>query len=256
MLKFYIKTDFAKINEDDSDIQPEFIFKPFINEPPIIVDKDANNDNNWSSNINSSNEFKIYGKSIILGEIKNTVPDKILNIENGEIINPKECKRALYIVLYKLINKIDYYLNFVKYEILDKKEDIEKYKIQLFLIYNNKPISQMNTYIKTCLDNLIKNGQIHNKFIFQIVYSSPSINSLNINKLSSDIKSVKEKIKALENNENQEIHNLNTKIKELENNKNKEIQNLNLKLEELYKEINSLKENKKLEKNVKEDQKK
>ena len=149
MFKFYIETDFAKINEDDSDIQPEFIFKPFINEPPIIVDKDSNNDNNWTSNIKSSNEFKIYGKSIILGEIKNTLDDKILNIENGEIINPKKCKEALYVVLYKFINKIDYYLNFVKYEILDKKEDIEKYKIQLFLIYNNKPSRKMNAYIKT-----------------------------------------------------------------------------------------------------------
>ena len=233
LFKFFIETDFAKINKDDSDIQPDFTFKPFINEPPIIVDKDANNDNNWSSNINSSNEFKIYGKSIILGEIKSTVPDKILNIENGETINPKECKRALYIVLYKLINKIDYYLNFVKYEILDKKEDIEKYKIQLFLIYNNKPISQMNTYIKTCLDNLIKNGHIHNKFIFQIVYSSPSISSLNINKLSNDIKSVKEKINNLE----------------------KENQNLNAKLLALYKEINALKENRKLEKDEKNEQK-
>ena len=94
MLKFYIETDFSKINKADSDIQPEFIFKPFINEPPIIVDKDANNDNKWTSNINSSNEFKIYGKSIILGEVKNTVPDKIFNIENEEKFNPKECKRT------------------------------------------------------------------------------------------------------------------------------------------------------------------
>ena len=204
----------------------KFIFKPFINEPPIIVDKDSNNDNNWTSNIKSSNEFKIYGKSIILGEIKNTLDDKILNIENGEIINPKKCKEALYVVLYKFINKIDYYLNFVKYEILDKKEDIEKYKIQLFLIYNNKPSRKMNAYIKTCLDNLIKNGYIHNKFIFQIIYSPPSISSFNINKLSSDIKSVKEKI------------NIETKIF-------KEIQNLNAKLLSLQKEINSLKENRK-----------
>ena len=84
----------------------------------------------------------------------------------------------------------------------------------------------MNAYIKTCLDNLIKNGYIHNKFIFQIIYSPPSISSFNINKLSSDIKSVKEKI------------NIETKIF-------KEIQNLNAKLLSLQKEINSLKENRK-----------
>ena len=95
----------------------------------------------------------------------------------------------------------------------------------------------MNTYIKTCLDNLIKNGHIHNKFIFQIVYSSPSISSFNKNKLSSDIQNVKEKINAVENE------------------KNKEIQNINAKILELQKEINSLKENRKLVKNGKEEQK-
>lgn len=212
----YIETDFAKINMNDSDIQPEFIFKPFINEPPILVYEDTNNVNKWTSQIKSSNEFKIYNNSIILGEVKNTVPDKILNIENEKKIDPKNIQRALYFVLYKLIKKIDYYLNFVKYEVLDNSEDIKKFKIQLFLIYNNKPISEMNVYIKQCLDNLIKNGYIHNNFIFQIVYSSPSISSLNINNLSKEMKTVKRKIHEIENGKNKEIEELKTKIEKLE----------------------------------------
>ena len=97
----------------------------------------------------------------------------------------------------------------------------------------------MNTYIKICLDNLIKNGYIHKKFIFQIVYSSPSISSVNINKLSSDIQTVNQKINALENEINDEAKNFNA----------------NAKLEELQKEINSSKENKKMEKDVKDEQK-
>ena len=256
LFKLYIETDFAKINKNDFDIQPEFVFKPFINEPPIIVDKDPNNNNNWTSKINPSNEFKAHGKSIILGEvIKNALPYQILNIENEQKIKSKKIKKELYVVLYKLIKKIDYYVDFVKYEILENIKDIEKYKIQLFLIYDNKPISQMNTYIKTCLDNLIKNGYIHKKFIFQIVYSSSSISTFNINKLWENIQSVTKKINALENEINNDTKNFNTKIEEFENKKNKEIQNLNEKLQELQKEINPLKDKRKLEKDVKDEQK-
>ena len=97
-------------------------------------------------------------------------------------------------IIIKLIKKIDYYLNYVKYEILDDSEKINNYKVQLFLIYNNKPISKMNTFIKSCLDNFISYNYIKNEFIFQIIYSSPSISSLNINNLSEEIKANNSKI--------------------------------------------------------------
>ena len=122
------------------------------------------------------------------------------------------------------MKKIDYYLDFVKYEILDDSEKIKNYKFQLFLIYNNKPISEMNTFIKSCFDNFIKYKYIKNEFIFQIIYSVHSIGTFNINNLSKEIKAVKES--------NQEILN---SIKIMD----KEIKNLKLKLENLKKKSES-----------------
>ena len=196
MFYSFIETDFARINMNNIDIQPEFIFKPFINEPPIHVVRDKNGE--FICKINENNEFKIHANTIILGEAKHSVPEKVLNIEQEEAIDVKNIQRTLFFVLYKLIKKIDYYLDFVKYEILDDSENIKNYKLQLFLIYNNKPISEMNTFIKTCFDNFIKYKYIKNEFIFQIIYSAPSISSFSINKLSKEIKDVKLKLANME----------------------------------------------------------
>ena len=227
----FIETDLARINKNNIDIQPEFIFKPFINEPPIHVYRDKKG--KFICEVNKSNELKIHASSIILGEVKNSVPEKVLNIKKDEEIDVKNIQRSLYFVLYKLIKKIDYYLNFVKYEILDNSEKIKNYKFQLFLVYNNKPISKMNTFIKSCLENLISNGYINNEFIFQIIYSSPSVSSLNINNLSKEIKAINSKIFILEDNIGK---------------KDKQIQNLQSEMDILKKKIKSLESERKLEK--------
>ena len=227
----FIETDLARINKNNIDIQPEFIFKPFINEPPIHVYRDKYG--KFICEVNKSNELKIHASSIILGEVKNSVPEKVLNIKKDEEIDVKNIQRSLYFVLYKLIKKIDYYLNFVKYEILDNSEKIKNYKFQLFLVYNNKPISKMNTFIKSCLENLISNGYINNEFIFQIIYSSPSVSSLNINNLSKEIKAINSKIFILEDNIGK---------------KDKQIQNLQSEMDILKKKIKSLESERKLEK--------
>ena len=215
-----IETDLARINMNNFDIQPEFFFKPFINEPPIHVYKD--NNNKYICEINKNNEFKIHANTIILGEVKQSVPEKVLDIKKEEEIDPKNIQRTLFFVLFKLIKKIDYYLNYVKYEILDDSEKIKNYKFQLFLIYNNKPISKMNTFIKFCLDNFISYNYIKNEFIFQIIYSSSnSISNFNINNLSEEIKAVKK-------SNNSKILNL-----------TKEIRSLKSELENLKKKIDS-----------------
>ena len=233
IFKSFIETDFARINPGDVDIQPDFTFRPFLIEPNICVYQDEKNGNKWICKENKSKEFKIYGKSIILGEIKNSIPEKILNIKKDEIIDVKKVQRALYFVLYKLIKKIDYYSQLVKFEILKDSEDIKNYKFQLFLIYNNKPISQMNTFIISCLKNLINNGYIKNKFIFQIIYSSPSISSLNINNLSKEIKEVKDN--------NAKIKKEISKLKVSEAKKSEEIQRLDFEIQNLKNQMKLLK---------------
>ena len=227
----FIEVDFARINNSNYYIEPNFIYKPFINEPAIMVYK---KNNIWKSKIKYTNEFKIYPKSIVLGEIKNSVPEKITIINNDDIID-KNILRSLYFVLYNLIRKINYYIQYVKYEVLNDDNEIKNYQIQLFLIYNNKPINNMNFYIKECIDNLIKKNYINNDFIFQIVYSSPSINSLNLYNLTKDILSLKnsdeEKSKMI-NEQNEKISNQNDKINIL-----------NFELNEIKKKLESIEKN-------------
>ena len=100
----------------------------------------------------------------------------------------------------------------------------------------------MNYYIKKCIDNLIKKNYINNDFIFQIVYSSPSINSLNLYNLTKDILSLKnsdeEKSKMIK--EQQEmINEQNEKI----SNQNDKINILNFELNEIKKKLESFEKN-------------
>lgn len=206
----FIETDIARINRSNIDICPNFVYKPFIEECPIIVYQ--NEKNEWISEITKINQFKVNANSIVLIEIKNSIPEKITDIPDDTIINKKEVQRALYFVIYKLIKKIDFYLPYVKYELLDINENINNFQFQLFLIYNNKPIYNMNTYIDECLKNLIKAGKIKHKFIFQIIYLAPSISSLNIHKQCGELKEQKEKIKKLEDT----ISELRAEIKRLQ----------------------------------------
>ena len=107
----------------------------------------------------------------------------------------------------------------------------------------------MNFYIKECIDNLIKKNYINNDFIFQIVYSSPSINSLNLYNLTKDILSLKnsdeEKSKMIKeqqemiNEQNEKISNQNEKI----SNQNDKISNRNDKINILNFELNEIKKN-------------
>ena len=200
----FIETDIARINRSNIDICPNFVYKPFIEECPIIVYQ--NEKNEWISEIATINQFKVNANSIVLIEIKNSIPEKITDIPDDTIINKKEVQRALYFVIYKLIKKIDFYLPYVKYELLNNNENINNFLFQLFLIYNNKPIYNMNKYIDECLKNLIKAGRIKHNFSFQIIYLAPTIRSLKIHNLSNsiykqgvEIQEQKEKIKTLEN---------------------------------------------------------
>ena len=209
LFKAFIETDVARINPTNSDIEPNIFFKPYINECPFHIYENEET-KEWKCDIIEKNEFKVYKHSIILAEIKNFIPDKVLNIDDFTIINKIEVQKTLYFVLYKLIKKIDYYDKYVKYEYFTNSNEISKYNFQLFLICYNKPINQLNGYIKKCFDNLIKNNHIKHGFTFQIIYSVPAISCLNIFCLS-------EKIDVL----TYQINKLNNRINLLENEKNK-----------------------------------
>ena len=197
----FIETDLARINRDDFDLQPKIIFKPYINEFPIHIYY-KKEEKKWVCETIIQDEFKVYAHSIVLAEVKNSVPEKLLNIDDNDLLNKKDIQRSLYFVLYKLVKKIDYYYDFIKYEYLNNSQEIDKYVFQLFLVYDNKPISQMNNYIKTCFDNFIKKDFIKYNFIFQIIYSVPAISCMNMHKLNERINQLEKRISSLENKEN------------------------------------------------------
>ena len=241
----FIETDIARINRSNIDICPNFVYKPFIEECPIIVYQ--NEKNEWISEITKINQFKVNANSIVLIDINNSIPEKITDIPDDTIINKKEVQRALYFVIYKLIKKIDFYLPYVKYELLNNNENINNFKFQLFLSYNNKPTYNMNKYIDECLKNLIKAGRIKHNFSFQIIYLAPSISSLNIHNLSNSIDKqggeLKEQKKIIDE-QGGEIQEQKEKIKKLEDT----ISELRVEIKRLQTDFKSQKQNEKLSK--------
>ena len=131
----------------------------------------------------------------------------------------KNIQRSLYFVILKLIKKIDYYIDLIKNEFLNDSDQISSYQFQLFLIYNNKPILDINSSIKICIENLIRNNLITHEFFFQVIYAVPALSSLKITNLNEKIELANQEIEELKKNDkvNKEIiKSLHLKIVDLE----------------------------------------
>ena len=214
----FIETDIARLNKRDSDIKPKIFFKPYINNNSFYVYYQKQN-RQWNYRIITCEEFIIYKNSIVLCEIKHSIPEKILNIEENDLINKKDIQRALYFVILKLIKKIDFYIDLIKYEFLNDAEQITSYSIQLFLIYNNKPIYDINSSIQKCIQNLILHNLIKHNFYFQVVYAVPALSSLNIYNLNEKIEKANQQIELLQKKDelkNEQIIELKDQIKILQ----------------------------------------
>ena len=204
----FINIDVARINDSHSLIQPNIVFQPYIKEHSIHVYKKKQK-NEWICELMDKGEFKVFSHSIVLSEILNFIPDKVLNIDDNDLINKIDIEKSLYFVLYKFIKKLEYYYDYIKYEYLNDKEKINEYIFQLFLIFNNDNDryninnNKMNDYILICFDNLIKKNLIKYEFIFQIVYSISVIDDFNMYSLSNKIEKLKDKIEKLEKNLNE-----------------------------------------------------
>ena len=196
----------------------KYYIKPYINNNSFYVYYQKQN-RQWNYRIITCEEFIIYKNSIVLCEIKHSIPEKILNIEENDLINKKDIQRALYFVILKLIKKIDFYIDLIKYEFLNDAEQITSYSIQLFLIYNNKPIYDINSSIQKCIQNLILHNLIKHNFYFQVVYAVPALSSLNIYNLNEKIGKANQQIELLQKKDelkNEQIIELKDQIKILQ----------------------------------------
>ena len=194
----------------------------------------------------SDKALNIYSNSIVLAEAKLSAPDNHTHIKLDECIEKNKIQNYLYFVIYKLIRKIAYYKELFINEYLTEKNNFSSYKFQLFLVYNTQPYSNINEYVKKCLENLIKDKLIENEFIFQVLYLVPSMSRYNSKILGDIIKENEKEIQKLKDNDkikNKEIQELKDndkkKDKEIQELKEKEKNNSN-KIKDLEKMISDL----------------
>ena len=226
LFKVYIETDCARINLENENKYYDLSLKPFFEYIPIEIKKANNGD--WTIEEKGEDEKRIiiFGKSIILAETKISAPENKTHIKLDDMINKKNIQNYLYFVIYKLAKKITYYKELFINEYLKEGEDINSYKFQLFLVYDNKPFSNLNYYIKECLKNLINDKLIENEFIIQAIYAIPTISTYNSNYLEKIIDNNEKIIKQLQKSDIE---------------KKNEIKNLKIIIEANKKEIIDLK---------------
>ena len=269
LFKVYIETDCARINFEKENKYYDLSLKPFFEYLPIEIKK--TNNGAWTIEEKDEKEKRItiFGKSIILAETKISTPENKTHIILDDMINKKNIQNYLYFVIYKLAKKITYYRELFINEYLKEGEDINSYKFQLFLVYDNKPFTNLNDHIRECLKNLINDKLIENEFIIQAIYVIPTISTYNSNYLENIIDNNEKIIKELQKNDiakNFEIKNLKIiietnekeiiKLKKNDTAKNNEIKQLKDKVEELLNKIekidnrNNLKKNNNLNENL------
>ena len=94
IFNIFIETDIARINCGEFDLNPNIFYRPYINEFPIHVyfKKETNK---WIYEIINEEQFKVYAHSIVLAEIKTTVPNKVLDIKDDALVIKIDIQRAL-----------------------------------------------------------------------------------------------------------------------------------------------------------------
>ena len=221
----FLETDGAYINKKDKKIWPVLNrdFRPYFNHNTFFVKED--NKNSYRVEF-LQEELSIHEKSIIIIESKLSIPKEIKDFSFTKEYSRNDLDRTLLFTLNKLIKKISFYSEYVKYEKLGESEKIDNYTFQLFLIYNNIPINDLETKIKESLDILIKEKFIKKTFILNILYLIPNLGSYNINSIKNELTDLKDKYNNLEN-----------KYNDLKSS-NKELKDNYKELKDNYKELN------------------
>ena len=222
LFKVYIETDLARFNDKNNDIKYSDLNKPFIEYTPFKIKK---NDGVWIVEEISDKTLNIYSNSIVLAEAKLSAPDNHTYIKLEDYIEKNKIQNYLYFVIYKLTRKITYYKELFINEYLMEKNNFSSYKFQLFLVYNTQPYSNINEYIKKCIENLIKDKLIENEFIFQVLYLVPAMSRYNSKILGDIIKRNEKEIQELKEKDIKKDVEI-QKLKEKDIKKDVEIQEL------------------------------
>ena len=231
--------------------------KPFIEYAHFKIKK---NNDVWIVEEINDKTLNIYSNSIILAEAKLSAPDNHIYIKLEEYIEKNKIQNYLYFVIYKLIRKIKYYKELLINEYLLDKNNFSSYKFQLFLVYSTQPYSNINEFVKNCLENLIKDKLIENEFIFQVLYLVPTMSRYNSKLLGDIIKENEKEIQELKDKDkikNVEIQEIKDKdkirdveiqeLKEKVKNDSNRLKNLEKMISDLQAQINNKKQGEKNE---------
>ena len=194
----FLEADGAYINKSNNKIAPNLNSNicPFYNHRTFYI----KNKKGKYFYEEKDEDLYITKKSIIITESKLSIPKQIEDFSFDIQYFKKDLDKTLIFTLNKLIRKIDFYSQYAKYEILEEEEDIKNYSFQLFLLYNNIPIDDLEEIIKENLKLLIDNNYIKNEFILKIMYFGPNLGTYNINKMQKEFNNLKNNFKRLEKN--------------------------------------------------------
>ena len=211
----FLEADGAYINKSNNKIAPNLNSNicPFYNHRTFYI----KNKKGKYFYEEKDEDLCITKKSIIIAESKLSIPKQIENFSFDIQYFKKDLDKTLIFTLNKLIRKIDFYSQYAKYEILEEEEDIKNYSFQLFLLYNNIPIDDLEEIIKENLKLLIDNNYIKNEFILKIMYLGPNLGTYNINKMQKEFNNLKNNFKRLEKT-NIDLKNELNEMKEREKN--------------------------------------
>jgi len=189
-----------------------------------------------------SKEFKMFEKSLILGEIKSRFPKKMYS--QSKIVNKSKNKNSntknqdtLEDIINKLFTKLGSFVDLYKEIDLFDIKDLEN--IQLIFFYDNSQIKNMNiSKIRELIEN---NASIYKNFKdvyihLYIVYTLPAISNTIIYDLQNEVQLLKQKEKEREEKEKErEIKEKEREIKDKEREQElrdlrKELENIKLKI--------------------------
>ena len=160
------------------------------------------------------NQLVIYPNSIIICESKLSIPNKI-DCPFEELYDKNTFEKSLIFVIAKMIKKIKYYIEFVRQVYYDGNEKMPNFGIQLFLIYNNNPIENLEKEITNNLNKLIEKNYVNYGFELKIIYLSPTIGTFNMKRAFEEITSLKEKMQKQEEDNKNLVKQITVMAKEL-----------------------------------------
>lgn len=157
------------------------------------------------------------------------MPKDIKNFSILEKFEKNKLAGTLIFTLFKLIQKIEIYKQYIKNEILNENENINDYKFKLILIFDANLIKDISEFIKKDLEILIQADKIKSEFKLQIIYFPPTLSSYNVFRLQKNLDEITKKFEINLKNKDKEIRDIKNELAK----KNEEIDYIKQQIQQL-----------------------